>query len=230
MSSMTSALRDERRAQLSRARLMLLFTPELCPPGRDPFEVLERALPHLDVIQVRIKDPELGTSAARAVHDCALRVLELVERCASRAQVLVNDRVDVAAVLAQRGLVGVHVGADDVPPALARELLGEDALIGLSTHTGTDVALAAALPVDYLGFGPVHATTTRGYARGLGAEAAWVASCASVVPVFPIGGIDASNAGELAAVGRAAVSSAILGAEDPAATAAAIRAALEADD
>ena len=223
-------LREERRARLARARLMLLFSPGLCAPGRDPFDVLERALPLLDAIQVRIKDPELGSSPARAVHDCAVRVLELVARLGSPAQVFVNDRVDVAAVLAARGIVGVHLGADDAPPELARRVLGGDALIGLSTHGNADVARAAALPVDYLGFGPVHATATKGYARGLGAEAAWVAASASPVPVFPIGGIDAENASELAAVGRAAVSTAILRADDPAAAAAAIRDALAAAD
>ena len=67
---------------------------------------------------------------------------------------------------------------------------------------------------------------SEGYERGLGPEAAWVASTASSVPVFPIGGIDAVGALELAVVGRAAVGAAILCAEDPGAAARALRASL----
>lgn len=205
----------ELRARLADARLMLLFTPELCPAGSEPLHVLERALPHLDAVQVRIKEPGLALGPARATYDWARRVLALVARAHSAALVLVNDRVDVAATLAPEGLAGVHLGAEDAPPELARELLGPELLIGLSTHDAAAVTRAAELPVDYLGFGPVHATATKGYARGLGAEAAWIAAQASSHPLFPIGGIDATNAGELAEIGRAAVSRAILTAADP---------------
>jgi thiamine-phosphate pyrophosphorylase len=216
----------ERRERLARARLMLIFTPELCPPGSDPLEVLARALPALDAIQVRVKDPELGTSPARAACDWTARVLELAGRARSDALVLVNDRVDVAAALAGAGVDGVHLGADDAPGELARALLGPDLLVGLSTHGAADVALAEELPVDYLGFGPIHATATKGYARGLGSEAAWIAARTSSRPLFPIGGIDATNASELVEVGRAAVGRAILAAADPARAARAIAALL----
>lgn len=205
----------ELRARLARARLMLLFTPELCARGCEPLAVLGRALPYLDVIQVRLKEPGLALGPARATCDWARRVLALVARERSDALVLVNDRVDVAATLAPEGLAGVHLGADDAPPELARALLGPEPLIGLSTHGAADVTRAEELPVDYLGFGPVHPTATKGYARGLGAEAAWIAAQASSRPLFPIGGIDATNAGELAEIGRAAVSRAILEAADP---------------
>jgi len=209
---------EKSRERLRRARLMLLFTPGLCGE-RDPLAVLEAALPHIDLVQVRIKAEGRveGPSPARELHDWTLRVLDLcVER---EVGVLVNDRVDVAAVLAGRGCAGVHLGQGDCPPEEARALLGPAPLIGLSTHCARDVAAAIELPVDYLGYGPIHATPTRGYSAGLGPEAAWVASEGSPVPVFPIGGIDASCAGELAPLGRAAVSSAILAAEDPGAAA-----------
>ena len=208
---------------------MLVFTPQLCPKESDPLDVLERALAHVDVIQVRVKDPELGVSAARALHDWTSRVLELVERRASDALVLVNDRIYVAGVLQGRGVAGVHLGEEDAPPELARELLGAEALIGFSTHSMADVARAEELPVDYLGFGPIHATATKGYSEGRGSEAAWIAARASSHPVFPIGGITVTNAAELAPVGRAAVASAILAAADPARRAAEIRALLAGD-
>jgi thiamine-phosphate pyrophosphorylase len=216
----------ELRERLGRARLCLLFTPELCPGGSAPLEILEAALPALDLVQVRIKEPGLGLGPARATHDWALRVLELIERRGSEALVLVNDRVDVAAVLRERGVAGVHLGADDCPVEEARLLLGPDALIGLSTHSPAEVARAEDLLVDYLGFGPVFPSATRGNARGLGCELAWLAARASSRPVFPIGGIDATNVHELAPVGRAALSAAVLRAPDPLRAARAIRSAL----
>lgn len=221
--------RDEGVARLEAARLMLLFTPELCGPDRDPLAVLDEVLEFVDVVQVRVKDGPGGRSTARGVHDWALRVLARVARAGRPPLVLVNDRVEVAAVLRARGVAGVHLGADDTPVEIARAALGPDALIGLSTHATAEVARAQARPVDYVGFGPIHATATKGYEHGLGAEAAWVASSGSTLPVFPIGGIDAGNALELAPVGRAVVGSAILGAPRPAEAARAIRAALGSD-
>lgn len=210
-----SPLGAERRARLAHARLMLLFTPELVPAGRDPLEVLARALPHVDVVQVRIKEPGQGLAPARATLAWTERVLALRAALASPALVLVNDRPDVARTLGER-VDGLHLGADDAPPELARALLGPEALIGLSTHTNAAVVAAEDLPLDYLGFGPIHPSATKGYARGLGPEAAWIAARASSRPLFPIGGIDATNAAELAEVGRAAVGRAVLAAEDPA--------------
>jgi thiamine-phosphate diphosphorylase len=227
----------ELRRRLGAARLYLVFTPEIVASG-DPLAALEAALPHVDLVQVRPKPPERGldparpalkpaVSDARAVHEWTLKVLELRELTRSQALVIVNDRVDVARCLLERGVAGVHVGQDDTPPRVARELLGTDPLVGLSTHSSAQVVLALEEPVDYLGFGPVRATATKGYERGLGAEAAWIVSQAATVPVFPIGGIGLAEAADLAEVGRAALSSAILNAPDPAAAARALRAALE---
>jgi thiamine-phosphate diphosphorylase len=218
----------ELRARLQAARLMLLFTPELCR-GSDPLQVLEAALPHVDVVQVRVKGASgpRAPSAARELYDWTLRVLEVIR--AQRVHdvlVIVDDRVDVAAALEARGVAGVHLGQEDCPVELARRSLGERALLGGSTHDAAQVAAAGELPLDYLGFGPIHATRTKGYERGLGCEAAWIASRASSRPVFPIGGIDLDNVAELAPIGRAAVASAILAAEDPEHTAAALRALL----
>jgi thiamine-phosphate pyrophosphorylase len=205
-----------RRRRLADAHLMLLFTPELCVP-KDPLALLEAVLASVDVIQVRPKSlASSAPCAARETHDWCVRVLDLVSgRRELDLPVIVDDRIDVAAALRGRGCAGVHVGQDDASPAIARRILGPDALIGLSTHDMRQVAEAGESPVDYLGFGPVHPTATKGYLERLGPEAAWIASEGSVLPVFPIGGIDATNAAELARIGRAAVGSAILCAEDP---------------
>jgi thiamine-phosphate pyrophosphorylase len=214
----------ELRGRLRESHLALLFTPALCEG--EALEVLEAALPHVDLVQVRIEHPDGPGHAkpARELFEWCERVLDLVG--GADVLVTVDDRADVALALAPRGLAGVHVGADDLPPEDVRRLLGPDPLIGLSTHAPREVADAGERPVDYVGFGPIHATATKGYTRGLGAEAAWVSAAATELPLFPIGGIDATNASELTQVGRAAVSSGILRADDPSAAAAAIRAQL----
>lgn len=230
----------ERRERLGRAQLLLIFTPELC--AADPLESLEAALPHVDVVQVRPKarGAGAGPSEARATHDWAERVLDVCSSALVPAPplVMVNDRVDVARALAERGVDGVHVGDRDTPPVVARELLGPDALIGLSTHDAAQVGAAWDEPVDTLGFGPVFATATKGYGladtprdapRVVGPERAWVVAESSEVPVFPIGGIDLTNVDQLERVGRAAVGSAVLGAGDPARAAEALRALLTGD-
>ena len=206
---------------------MLLFTPALCRQ-RDPLETLDAALPFTDVVQVRVEHPDDPRWAAPASELLLWteRVLERIYASAHAPLVLVNDRVDVAHALLERGVAGVHLGTEDCPPATARDVLGPEALIGLSTHDMRQVARAQEEPVDYLGFGPIHPTATKGYTKGLGSEAAWIADAASEIPVFPIGGIDATNAAELLQVGRAAVSSAILAADDPGRAAMEIRALL----
>ncbi len=230
------------RQRVADARLLLVFTPALVRPAdgraREPHEVFPEALarlvaaaPWLGLVQVRPK--ALGgagaagdVTEARAARDWARAVLAALARAGHpELPVLVNDRVDVAALLWDEGVAGVHLGADDAPPAVARALLGADALIGLSTHGLEDVLEAADAPVDLLGFGPVFATATKGYGQAtspataprlLGASQAWIAAEAAATPLFPIGGVDLTNVDELAEVGRAAVGSAVLASDDPA--------------
>lgn len=230
----------DRRQRLAQSKLLLVFTPEAV--RGEPLDVLDAVIDRVDAIQVRPKTvgdraagaaPGASVTSARDAHDWTVRVLDLLERLpsADRPLVFVNDRVDVAHALAERGVDGVHLGDEDMPAAAARETLGPDALIGLSTHTTTDVAAAWDEPIDLVGFGPVFATATKGYGEGartgaprvVGPERAWVAAETSPVPLFPIGGIDLSNADDLSRVGRAAVAGAILAADDPAAAATALR-------
>jgi thiamine-phosphate pyrophosphorylase len=73
-------------------------------------------------------------------------------------QLVINDRVDIAiAVKAD----GVHLGQDDLPPGKARMLLGEDRIIGFSTHTLDQALEANSAPVDYIAIGPVFPTSTK---------------------------------------------------------------------
>lgn len=252
-----------RRARLADAKLLLIFTPDLAQS--DPLAALEAALPHVDIVQVRPKPlgdrradapPTATITEARSAYEWCLRVLALRDSAALEHPplIFVNDRVDVARALTHPdrprdvgSLDGVHLGTGDMPPAAARSVLGEDVLIGLSSHTTMDVANAWDEPIDMLGFGPVFSTATKGYGVAqpspanmlinpsrvktstpivVGPDLAWIATETSPVPVFPIGGIDLSTILELERVGRAAVGSAILGADDPARAAQALRASL----
>ncbi|MEZ5979478.1 MAG: thiamine phosphate synthase [Planctomycetota bacterium] len=206
---------------------MGIFTPH--PLGPSALDRLVAAAPFLDVVQVRVKAPgrTAGPSPAAALFDWTVRVLDALLGAHDAPLVVVNDRPDVARATEHLGCAGVHVGQDDAAPDVVRRFLGERAIVGLSTHDARQVARAEFEPVDYLGFGPVFPTATKGYERGVGPELAWSAHAASPRPVFPIGGIDLENALELDAVGRAAVGSAIFAAPDPARAAAAMRALLE---
>jgi thiamine-phosphate pyrophosphorylase len=111
---------------------------------------------------------------------------------ATGTKIIVNDRVDIAVAA---GAHGVHLGQMDLPPAEARKLLGEDALIGVSTHSIEQVRQALDMPVDYIAFGPIWPTSTKeGPDPVVGlALLSEVKRIAGALPVVAIGGINASN-------------------------------------
>ena len=107
-------------------------------------------------------------------------------------KIIINDRVDIALAL---DADGVHLGQDDLPPDKAREILGDDAIIGFSTHTLEQALAAVKLPVDYIAFGPVFGTTTKtdsDESVGLDGLSAVLAAVGNF-PLVAIGGIDAGN-------------------------------------
>ena len=119
-----------------------------------------------------------------------------------RAAVVVNDRADLA-VLA--GAAGVHVGQDDLSPAEARAIVGPDALVGVSTHSADQIAVAAHAPVSYIAVGPVFSTTTKdtGYAAaGLDLVRHAAAGGRDVVA---IGGLTLDRVAEVIAAGATSV-------------------------
>lgn len=144
---------------------------------------------------------------------------------------VIDDRVDAAWQCRRMGIKvdGVHIGQDDMDPAAARALLGDDAIIGLSVETVAHVAAANALPgglVDYLGAGPLHFTATKpdaaaveqdGTKHALGVEGAAALCAASRYPVVVGGGVHEADVHALAqspADGWFVVS-AIAAADDP---------------
>lgn len=115
-------------------------------------------------------------------------------------KIIINDRVDIALALRADG---VHLGQDDLPVEAARRLLGNDVVIGLSTHNLAQVQHAARLPLDYLAIGPIFPTHTKESANpavGLAGLAA-VRRAASGIPLVAIGGINATNRDQVIAAG-----------------------------
>jgi thiamine-phosphate pyrophosphorylase len=119
------------------------------------------------------------------------------------AEVIVNDRVDVALI---SGAAGVHLGQKDVPPTEARHILGSRRVIGVSTHSLEQALEADKLAVDYIGVGPIFQTTTKENPDPvLGVEK--LAEICSVVrkPVVAIGGIRLDNVEDVLLAGAASI-------------------------
>lgn len=120
------------------------------------------------------------------------------------ARVIINDRVDIALALKADG---VHLGQSDVPAIAARRLLGEGALIGVSTHNLAQAELAATMPVDYVAFGPIFPTSTKEDPEPVAGleEFRLVRARLDTLPLVAIGGITLANAGQVLAAGADAV-------------------------
>jgi thiamine-phosphate pyrophosphorylase len=147
----------------------------LCTPDRGDLEQFAAACIEggVDVVQLRDKHLE-----ARPLLDRA-RALGAVCR-EHGVPFILNDRPDLAL---ESGADGVHVGQDDAPVALARRILGPDAIVGLSTHSTEDLAAASEQDVTYLSAGPIEATPTKPGRPGVGLG--YVSTAASRQAVWP---------------------------------------------
>jgi thiamine-phosphate pyrophosphorylase len=121
-----------------------------------------------------------------------------------QVKLLINDRVDVALAV---GADGVHLGQDDLPPEAARRLLGEDALVGFSTHNLVQAREATRLPIDYLALGPVFQTTTKENPDPVVGpdRLREVRESVGRLPLVGIGGITIENARSVLAAGADSV-------------------------
>ena len=140
------------------------------------------------------------------LRDKQLPDAEVVERAAvaqrvcadHRVPFILNDRPDLAAAI---GADGVHVGQEDMAPVEARRLMGEHAIIGLSTHGGGDLERALREPVDYLSAGPVTPTPTKPGRPGTGLTYVSEAVRSAPWPVWITGGVDPTSVTQMAASG-----------------------------
>ena len=172
------------------------------------------------VVQVRSKPISVRNLTALAIE-----VAAAVRQANPATRVLIDDRVDVAAALMpEHHIHGVHIGQDDLDPRLARQVLGKDAIIGLTTGTLPLVQQANeyANVIDYIGAGPFRPTPTKDSGREpLGLEGYPALVEASQVPVVAIGDVRAEDAADLAATGVAGVAivRGVMNSPDPRATA-----------
>lgn len=130
-------------------------------------------------------------------------------------KLIINDRVDVALA---SDADGVHIGQSDMPYGLARKILGDDKIIGLSVETMDDLKIANEMDVDYVGISPVYSTPTKtDTAAPFGLDGLREAVKRSKHPTVAIGGMNKNTAADVMATGcdGIAVVSAIVSAEDP---------------
>lgn len=127
---------------------------------------------------------------------------------------IINDRIDIAALLEADG---VHLGQDDLDIKSARTILGENTIVGVSTHAPEHALKAVEDGADYIGVGPVFATPTKEGRIPVGLEYIKWASENIEIPAFAIGGIDLDNCEQVLEAGlkRIAVVRAIINAKLP---------------
>lgn len=193
-------------------------------PLREAIDAAVRA--GVDWVQVRDRELEALEllKLAREIGDCARAAAQAGER---PVRVIVNRRIDVA--LATQA-DGVQLGRDALSAGEARALLGAKAVIGVSTHSPSEVEAAAAEKADYVQLAAIFAPLSKpAQAPPLGLDALAAAS-GHGIPVIAQGGIDADNCRLVMASGAAgiAVTGSILMSDDPGAAAAGLRAALDA--
>ena len=184
-----------------------LLTDDACLQGRPLLARVEEALgAGVTLLQYRSKYKDGG-----AMYQEALALKELCDRY--HVPLIINDRVDVALAV---GAAGVHVGQDDLPCRVVRNLVGDDFLIGVSAHNPEEAREAAAAGADYLGCGAVFGTATKAGVGTLGLERLRSIRQAVSLPIVGIGGVKATNYGQVLATGAngAAIISGILAATD----------------
>src|SRR5690349_22425526 len=205
-----------RRERLRTARLYFVCDAR---PATDLEALLRAALGGgADIVQLREK--ELGRAEIERAAGTFRRVADTFS-----ALFVLNDDPELARIC---DADGVHVGQDDVSAEQAREAMGPDAIVGLSTHSEEQIAASAGRPVDYISVGPIWETPTKEGRPGVGLGLVGHAAGQAPHPFFAIGGIDGANAAEVVAAGatRLGVVRAIRDAQAPAAEAETLRRAL----
>jgi len=149
-----------------------------------------------ELVQIRDK-----FTPARELLSDLMRCTEFA--AGKRVSLIVNDRCDLALGC---NAAGVHLGQDDLPPEAARLILGHGKIIGFSTHSLSQVHRAAALPIQYIGFGPVYPTTTKeNPSPVVGIRKLAMACKESPTPVVAIGGIGLERVSEVFQAGADSV-------------------------
>ena len=149
-------------------------------------QVEQAILAGVKIVQYRAKEQERAK-----IKVIAKRIRELTKR--HNVLFIVNDYLDIACEVDADGL---HIGQNDVPYALARQLMGKNKIIGISCHNLEQAEAAEKLGADYIGFGPVFATTNTAIFNGenaVGVEMLGKVIALVKIPVVAVGGINYKN-------------------------------------
>ncbi len=191
---------------LENVRLYAIADPSLCL-DRILVELISQAIEG-GVQMIQLRDKKSGDleflELARRIHKITWR---------KKIPLIINDRVDVAKVMDAEG---VHLGEEDLPVKEARKILGSKKIIGASATEIKIAKIKEREGADYIGLGPVFETGSKEIERPLGVGILKEAKQLIKIPVFPIGGVNLNNLGQIITTGtsRIAVISAIFMAED----------------
>lgn len=175
--------------------------------GRDLCEAIEASIKGgVTLVQLREKD-----ISSLDFYNLAMAVKKITDK--HNVPLIINDRIDIALAV---DAAGVHVGQNDIPTKVARKIIGEEKILGISAATLEEAKLAEAEGADYLGIGAVFLTDTKKDARSVSIELLGEIKKSLTVPVVGIGGINEDNAELLkeSKIDGIAVVSAILGKEN----------------
>lgn len=171
-------------------------------------KIIEKAIKGgTTVVQIREKEGE-----TLDFYNLALKVKEITSKY--NVPLIVNDRIDVALAIKSEG---VHIGQTDMPADVARSLIGDEMILGVSASTVKEARKAEKDGADYIGTGAVFPTATKDDAPSITKDDLKEVTGSINIPTVAIGGITLENASELAGTGIAGISvvSAIMNSEDP---------------
>ncbi|MBU8922525.1 MAG: thiamine phosphate synthase [Bacteroidales bacterium] len=158
----------------------------------------------VEMIQYRAKD----VARVEMLEDIA-SILSVTKKAG--VPLIVNDYPDL---VRDAGADGVHIGADDGDPALAREIIGEDAILGLTVHSIDELTTADVVGADYVGVGAIYPTDTKPSVEAVGTGLIRSISARTKLPVVAIGGLEPGKIREVfeaGAVGAAVISGILKG-------------------
>ena len=195
-------------ARFGTVKLYVLLTEALC--RGDWHETAEAALAG-GACAIQLREKQLTDVE---LLDRARRIRKLCER--HEALLIINDRPDIALAA---GAHGVHLGLDDLPVSEARRILGDECIIGVSTHTVEQAKAALADMPDYVAVGPMFASHTKPQDHIAGPETLVAVRRLTSLPLVAIGGITPENAAQCVSADALAVCRAVISVDDvPAAT------------
>ena len=200
---------------------LYLVTDRGLARGRSTLEVITAAVRGgATIVQLREKD-----CSTREFIEQALAIKDFLK--SQGVPLIINDRVDVAQAVEADG---VHLGQTDMPLEMAKGILGDAMIIGISAESLQDAIAAEKGGADYLGVSPIYATPTKtDTAPPLGLKGLQEIRRAVRLPLVGIGGLSKDNAAEVIRSGAdgVAVVSAIVAADDPAAAAGELKHVIE---